>query len=33
MVTAWRCQPGDDVPNGRVTAMDWMRQLRAALGP
>jgi hypothetical protein len=33
MVTAWRCQPGDGVPNGRVMAMDWMRQLRAALGP
>ena len=33
MVTAWRCEPGDDLPNGRAMAMDWIRQLRAALGP
>jgi hypothetical protein len=33
MVTAWRCEPGDDLPNGRAMAMDWLRQLRAALGP
>ncbi len=33
MVTAWRCEPGDDLPNGRVMAIDWIRQLRAALGP
>jgi hypothetical protein len=33
MVTAWRCEPGDDLPNGRVMAMHWIRQLRAALGP
>ncbi len=32
MVTAWRCEPGDDLPNGRAMAMDWLRQLRAALG-
>lgn len=32
MVTAWRCEPGDDLPNGRAMAMDWIRQLRAALG-
>jgi hypothetical protein len=32
MVTAWRCEPGDDLPNGRAKAMDWIRQLRAALG-
>ena len=28
MVTAWRCEPGDDLPNGRALAMDWIRQLR-----
>ena len=33
MVTAWRCEPGDDLPNGRAMTMDWIRQLRAALGP
>lgn len=32
MVTAWRCEPGDDLPNGRAMAMDWIRQLRAAVG-
>jgi hypothetical protein len=32
MVTAWRCEPGDDLPNGRAMATDWIRQLRAALG-
>ncbi|MGI8794232.1 MAG: phosphotransferase [Acidimicrobiales bacterium] len=33
MVTAWRCEPGDDLPNGRARAMDWIGQLRAAVGP
>jgi Ser/Thr protein kinase RdoA (MazF antagonist) len=33
MVTAWRCEPGDDLPNGRAMAIDWIRQLRAALEP
>jgi hypothetical protein len=32
MVTAWRCEPGDDLPNGTAMAADWIRQLRAALG-
>lgn len=32
MVTAWRCEPGDDLPGGRARAMGWIRQLRAALG-
>ena len=32
MVTAWRCEPGDDLPNRRALALDWIRQLRAALG-
>ena len=33
MVTAWRCEPGDDLPNGRAMARDWIRQLRATLEP
>jgi hypothetical protein len=33
MVTAWRCEPGDDLPNGRAMVMDWIRQLRDAVGP
>jgi hypothetical protein len=32
MVTAWRCGPGDDLPNGRAMAIEWIRQLRVALG-
>ena len=32
MVAAWRCEPGDDLPNGRAMAMDSIRQLRAAVG-
>jgi hypothetical protein len=31
MVTAWRCEPGDDLPDGSAMAMRWIRQLRAAL--
>lgn len=31
MVTAWRCEPGDDLPNGRMLTMGWIRQLRSAL--
>jgi len=31
MVTTWRCEPGDDLPNGRAMAIDWIRQLRTAL--
>jgi Ser/Thr protein kinase RdoA (MazF antagonist) len=33
MVTAWRCEPGDDLPNGRAMAVDWIRKLRAAVEP
>jgi hypothetical protein len=33
MVTAWRCEPGDDLPNGRAMTIEWIRQLRAALEP
>lgn len=32
MFTAWRFEPGDDLPNGRALAVDWIRQLRSALG-
>jgi phosphotransferase family enzyme len=32
MATAWRCEPGDDLPNGRAMAMEWIGALRAALG-
>ena len=32
MVTAWRCEPGDDLPNGRAMAMKWITRLRAELG-
>jgi Ser/Thr protein kinase RdoA (MazF antagonist) len=31
MVTAWRCEPGDDLPDGRSLVIDWLRQLRAVL--
>lgn len=33
MVTAWRCAPGDNLPNGRAMATGWIRQLRTAVGP
>lgn len=33
MVTAWRCEPADDLPNGRAMAVDWIDQLRSAIGP
>ena len=33
MVTAWRCEPGDDLPNGRAMAKTWIRQLRATVEP
>jgi aminoglycoside phosphotransferase (APT) family kinase protein len=29
MVAAWRCEPGDDLPNGPVMVKEWIRQLRA----
>lgn len=31
MVTAWRFEPGDDLPNGPALANGWLHQLRAAL--
>ena len=31
MVTAWRCEPGDDLPNGRAMTREWIRRLRAEL--
>ena len=33
MVTAWRCEPGDDLPDGQAMAKTWIRRLRAALEP
>jgi Ser/Thr protein kinase RdoA (MazF antagonist) len=33
MVTAWRCEPGDDLPNGAAWATHWIGQLRATLDP
>ncbi len=30
MATSWRCEPGDDLPNGRAMATAWISQLRAA---
>ena len=30
MVTAWRCEPGDDLPNGAAMTREWIRRLRAA---
>jgi aminoglycoside phosphotransferase (APT) family kinase protein len=33
MVTAWRCEPDDDLPNGRTMATGWLHQLRAIVGP
>jgi hypothetical protein len=33
MVTAWRCEPDDDLPHGAALARDWIRQLRAAIEP
>lgn len=31
MIVAWRCEPGDDLPDGASRAKDWIRQLRVAL--
>jgi hypothetical protein len=31
MVTAWRYDPDDDLPNGRAMAVGWLRRLRRAL--
>jgi len=33
MVNAWRCEPGDELANGRAMAVGWIRQLRVALQP
>lgn len=33
MIIAWRCEPTDDLPNGRALTKDWIRQLRTAFGP
>lgn len=31
MIVAWRCEPGDDLPDGAARAQGWIRQLRVAL--
>jgi hypothetical protein len=31
MVTAWRFEPDDQLPNGRALAAEWLAQIRAAL--
>jgi hypothetical protein len=31
MVTAWRFEPGDQLPNGRALAAEWLGQIRGAL--
>lgn len=33
LATAWRCEPGDELPNGSALARDWIHQLRVALDP
>lgn len=30
MIIAWRCEPGDDLPDGGALTREWLRQLRAA---
>ncbi|MGI9641673.1 MAG: phosphotransferase [Acidimicrobiia bacterium] len=31
LAIAWRCEPGDDLPDGPARTRDWTRQLRADL--
>ena len=31
MITTWRWEPGDQLPNGRQLGTEWLSQLRAAL--
>lgn len=31
MIVAWRCEPGDDLPDGAARAQGWIRELRVAL--
>lgn len=31
MVTAWRCEPGDDLPNRSALTREWIEKLRAEL--
>ncbi|KUM84019.1 MULTISPECIES: phosphotransferase enzyme family protein [Streptomyces] len=33
MITTWRWERGDQLPNGRRLAAEWLNQIRAALGP
>jgi hypothetical protein len=32
MVTTWRCDRDDQLPNGRQLATEWLSQIWAALG-
>jgi len=32
MVATWRWEPGDQLPNGRKMATEWLNQIRAAVG-
>jgi hypothetical protein len=31
MITTWRWERGDQLPNGRQLSVEWLSQLRAAL--
>jgi len=33
MITTWRWDRDDELPNGRALGIEWLGQLRAALGP
>src|SRR4051794_21390222 len=33
MITAWRWDRGDQLPNGRELGTEWLNQIRATLGP
>jgi hypothetical protein len=33
MITTWRWDPGDQLPNGRRLSTEWLSQIRAALDP
>jgi hypothetical protein len=32
MITTWRWDRGDQLPNGRLLGTEWLGQIRAALG-
>jgi thiamine kinase-like enzyme len=33
MITTWRWDPGDQLPNGRQLSAEWLSQIRTALDP